>query len=254
MTPLYTLVRANNPGPMTLEGTNTWLIRDGHSFVVVDPGPLLEEHIENLVTATSGQVSRVLLTHGHPDHAEGAAAFAARVDAPISATDRTFGEPISDGDVFGIDGGKIQVIGTPGHTGDSTTFLVDAHDGVALLTGDTVLGRGTTVVLPPDGTLRDYLVSLDLLEELATDFNAQGRAIGLLPGHGPQHVDALPVIRYYINHRQERLNQVRAAIASGVNDPTAIVNTIYADVPDDVKAAALMSVRAQLEFLNGRDG
>lgn len=252
MTPRYTLVRANNPGPMTLEGTNTWLIRDGNSFVVVDPGPLLAEHIENLVRATAGKVTRILLTHGHPDHAEGAAEFASRVDAPISATDQSLGERLSDGDVLTIDGGKIQVISTPGHTGDSTSFLLDADDGLALLTGDTVLGRGTTVVIPPDGTLRDYLVSLDLLEELATEFNAQNRAIGLLPGHGPAHDEAVPVIRYYINHRQERLNQVREAIASGVTDPSAIVAAIYSDVPDDVKAAALVSVRAQLEFLNGR--
>lgn len=253
MTAPYSLVRANNPGPMTLEGTNTWIIRDGDAFVVVDPGPLLAEHLDEIEKVTDGKVSRILLTHGHLDHAEGAAEFAARVNAPINATDQSLGEQIADGDVIAIGGGSIQVITTPGHTGDSTTFLVDAYDEVALLTGDTVLGRGTTVISPPDGKLRDYLVSLDLLEELATDFNAQQRSIALLPGHGPQHQDAAPVIRYYINHRQERLDQIRGAIASGVTDPVAIVASIYADVPDEVKAAALMSVKAQLEFLSGRD-
>lgn len=254
MSDRYTLVRANNPGPMTLEGTNTWLIRDGSAFVVVDPGPLLDEHLERLEAATDGKVSRVLLTHGHPDHAEGAEEFAKRVGALISATDLKFGERLFDGDVIAIDGGSLQVISTPGHTGDSTSFLLDCNDAVALLTGDTVLGRGTTVVIPPDGKLRDYLVSLDLLEEMANDFNAQNRSIALLPGHGPQHGDAAPVIRYYINHRQERLAQIQQALAAGITNPDQIVASIYADVPDDVKAAALVSVLAQLEFLNGRDG
>lgn len=248
------LVRANNPGPMTLEGTNTWLIPDGRAFVVVDPGPLLSEHLEELERETDGRVSRILLTHGHLDHSEGARAFADRVGAPISAADTAFGEPLQDGDVFTLASGVIQVLMTPGHTGDSTTFLLDTPDEVALITGDTVLGSGTTVLAPPDGRLRDYLASLDLLDEVAREFNQAGRAVSLRPGHGPSHPEVQPVIEYYINHRRERLEQIRSAMRDGVLDPQQIVDVVYADVPDAVKAAALMSVKAQVDFLNGRDG
>lgn len=248
------LVRANNPGPMTLEGTNTWLIPDGQGFVVIDPGPLMNDHLDQLEAETDGVVSRILLTHGHLDHSEGAKTFADRVGAPISAADTTLGEPLKDGDVFTLASGVIQVVMTPGHTGDSTTFLLDTSDEVALFTGDTVLGSGTTVLSPPDGALRDYLVSLDLLDEMAQEFNQAGRAISLRPGHGPSHPEAQPVIEYYINHRRERLEQIRSAIRDGITEPQAIVDLIYADVPDAVKAAALMSVKAQLDFLNGHGG
>jgi glyoxylase-like metal-dependent hydrolase (beta-lactamase superfamily II) len=253
------LVRAANPGPMTLDGTNTWLIPDGRRWVVVDPGPLLDEHLDALVAATDGQVSRVLLTHAHLDHAEGADAFAQRVDATV------FASPASadrlrefDIDVLGdemelaLENGTLTVLHTPGHTGDSTSFLARIGDEAGLLTGDTVLGRGTTVLMPPDGTLADYLDSLERLEWIASRLGHEGIPIALLPGHGPAHADGLSVITYYIDHRRERLDQVRTHLAEGVTDPLELVERIYSDVPDAVKGAALMSVQAQLEFLRGR--
>lgn len=245
------VIRADNPGPMTLEGTNTWLIRDGGSWVVIDPGPLLDPHLDALVAATDGRVSRILLTHGHPDHAEGAAHFAERVHAPLfaAAPDRGM-HPLDDEEQIVIDGGTLTVLSTPGHTGDSTSFLAQVGGEAALLTGDTVLGRGTTVVIPPDGRLADYLHSLERLEWIACDLHHREIPIALLPGHGPDHADAVPVIAYYLNHRQERLDQVRAHLREGITDPQELVARIYADVPENVRAAALVSLQAQLEYLN----
>lgn len=248
------LVRANNPGPMTLDGTNTWIIPDGTNFVVVDPGPLAADHLDALCDATAGNVSRILLTHGHPDHAEGAEEFARRVSATIFAAEVGGAEPLHDMDRFSCDNGSITVLSTPGHTGDSLTFLVELGNEVALLTGDTVLGRGTSVVMPPDGRLADYLHSLDRLEQLAIDYKKRQLDLALLPGHGPIHQDVEPVLRFYVTHRKERLVQIQEVIKSGITDADAIVESIYSDVPENVKAAARLSVQAQLDFLSGRDG
>jgi glyoxylase-like metal-dependent hydrolase (beta-lactamase superfamily II) len=246
------LIRADNPGPMTLDGTNTWLIEDGTRWAVVDPGPLLPEHLDALTDATDGRVSQILLTHGHPDHAEGAGHFAERVGAAIRATDPRHlrnAERLADQEVIQLAGSVLTVLSTPGHTGDSASFLLRADQEAGLFTGDTVLGNGTTVLMPPDGTLRDYLASLDRLEQVAMDLYRDGLDLSLLPGHGPLHLDAVPVIAYYISHRQERLDQIRAQIADGVTEAKEIVNAVYADVPESVKSAALLSVQAQLEYL-----
>ena len=247
------LVRADNPSPMTLEGTNTWLVRDGDAWVVIDPGPMLDQHLDSLESATDGRVSRVLLTHGHPDHAEGAALFASRVKAPLFAARADVGvEPFERDQEIGLASGSLTVLPTPGHTGDSTTFVARVGDQAALFTGDTVLGRGTTVLMPPDGTLGDYLESLERLEWIAAELHHQGLAMALLPGHGPAHPDALPVIAYYLDHRQERLEQIRMHLREGITDPHELVARIYADVPEAVKAAALLSLQAQLEYLSDR--
>lgn len=244
-------VRADNPGPMTLEGTNSWLVRADGGWIVIDPGPLMEAHLDALVQASDGQVSSILLTHGHPDHAEGAARFAERVKAPVLAMQPGLGtDLLRDGQTIPIAGGSLSVLMTPGHTGDSTTFLAQVDNEAALFTGDTVLGRGTTVLIPPDGTLADYLASLERLEWMACELSHRDIPIALMPGHGPLHVDAVPVIAYYIDHRHERLEQVRAHLREGVVDPHELVNRIYADVPENVKAAALLSVQAQLDYLN----
>lgn len=251
MSRLAKLVLADNPGPMTLEGTNTWLVPDGAAYVVIDPGPLSDPHLDAITEAAEGKVSRILLTHGHPDHAEGAFAFAARVDAPIFAA-----APAADvekfPDRFDLEHGSITVLPTPGHTGDSTTFLAEVNERAALFTGDTVLGRGTTVLMQPRRALAEYLTSLEKLEWLASALNHRGIAVELLPGHGPTHADAVPVLAYYIDHRQERLDQVRALVLAGITEPMQLVERIYSDVPENVKAAALLSVQAQLEYLSDR--
>jgi glyoxylase-like metal-dependent hydrolase (beta-lactamase superfamily II) len=242
---------APNPGIMTLDGTNTWVLREpgGRRSVVVDPGPLDDGHLDAVVEA-AGEVAAVLLTHGHLDHSEGARAFAERVGCGVRALDpehRLGSEGLGDGDVVEVDGLEIHVVGTPGHTADSLSFLLPG-DG-AVLTGDTVLGRGTTVVAHPDGKLGAYLDSLQRLHALA-EVRA---AVRVLPGHGPVIEDALAVLDHYLAHRQDRLEQVREALRELGPDaaPRAVVEHVYTDVDPVLWGAAELSVRAQLEYLRG---
>jgi glyoxylase-like metal-dependent hydrolase (beta-lactamase superfamily II) len=251
VTEYVTLLRADNPGLMTLEGTNTWILRAPASeqSVVVDPGPMLEEHLRAALAA-AGKVSVVLLTHNHPDHSEGAAWFANQAGCGVRAVDPAFRIPtdhahgLSEGDVITAGELRIEVLPTPGHTLDSVCFWLP-QDG-SLLTGDTVLGRGTSVVAYPDGALGPYLESLDRLLAFA---NSPADVERLLPGHGPVIDDPSAVLTYYLNHRQERLTQVRAAIAEGHTTPEAIVEHVYADIDPTLWPAAERSVRAQLAYL-----
>jgi len=247
-----TLVLAPNPSPFTLEGTNTWVLREPGSTaaVVVDPGPLHEGHLAAVLAAVREQgarVAQILLTHGHADHSESAARFAELTGAPVRALDprhRLGDEGLAGGDVVEVGGLDLRVVGTPGHTGDSLSFLLPADR--ALLTGDTVLGRGTTLVAYPDGTLADYLDSLKLLRDAAErqEFDT------VLPGHGPVLSDALGVLEFYISHRKERLAQVEAALAAGDSTAEKVVRRVYADVDPAVWPAAELSVRAQLHYLD----
>jgi glyoxylase-like metal-dependent hydrolase (beta-lactamase superfamily II) len=243
-------VLAPNPSPMTLDGTNTWLIGEpGSSWaIVVDPGPGDEAHLRRVrdeVTAAGRRVAKILLTHGHPDHAEGAAAFAAMTGAPVLAADpahRLGGEGLAPGDTLTAAGCEVHVVATPGHSPDSVSLLLPAD--AALLTGDTILGRGTTVIAH-DGNLADYLRSLDRLRKLADE--AELRV--LLPGHGPLLADPAATLDYYQAHRRERLAEITAALDAGDRTPAEIVARVYADVDRRIWPFAEMSVRAQLDYL-----
>jgi glyoxylase-like metal-dependent hydrolase (beta-lactamase superfamily II) len=246
------LVLAPNPSPYTLEGTNTWVLREPGSAaaVVVDPGPLHEGHLAAVLAQVEQQGARVvqiLLTHGHHDHSESAARFAELTGAPVRALDpahRLGPEGLADGDVVAVGGLELRVIGTPGHSGDSLSFLLPADR--AMLTGDTVLGRGTTLVAHPDGTLAQYMDSLERLRASALrhEFDT------VLPGHGPVLGDALGVLEFYLAHRKERLAQVEAALAAGDGTAAEVVQRVYADVDPAVWPAAELSVRAQLHYLD----
>lgn len=242
-------VLAPNAGPMTLDGTNTWVLRDGGRSVVVDPGPLDDAHL-SAVREAAGSVVAVLLTHGHLDHSEGARAFAESVGAPVRALDPAYrlgGEGLRDGDVVGFGDLELRVVATPGHTSDSLSFVLPSEQ--ALLTGDTVLGRGTTVVAHPDGRLGAYLDSLDRLQAL-TDAH---EIASIWPGHGPVIDEAAERLAYYLAHRQGRLDQVRATLLELGADVTAreVVERVYTDVDPILWGAAELSVRAQLEYLRG---
>jgi glyoxylase-like metal-dependent hydrolase (beta-lactamase superfamily II) len=252
-TPRARCVLAPNPSPMTLDGTNTWIIAEpgSESVIVVDPGPLDEGHLSRVaaLAADSGRrVALTVLTHGHLDHSAGASRFAELTGCAVRALDpalRLGSEGLGEGDVLTDAGCELRVIATPGHSADSVSLLL-AADG-ALLTGDTVLGRGTTVI-GSDGSLADYLRSLDALRALADSAGLRA----LLPGHGPLLNDPAGVIDGYIAHRATRLDEIRAARAAGAHTPAEIVAIVYADVDRAVWPAAESSVRAQLDYLDGR--
>lgn len=253
-------VLAPNAGPMTLDGTNTWVLaRPGASLaVVVDPGPDDEGHlvaVRDAVAAGEASVGLVLLTHSHPDHAEGARRFAELTGAPVRALDPAFrlgSEGLADGDVIELGGLEIRVVGTPGHTSDSLSFLLAQEGG--LLTGDTVLGRGSTVIAYPDGRLGDYLESLHRLADLVAGGGGGGGGVtAVLPGHGPVLSDPAGAIEGYLLHRGERLAQVAAAVSGGARTPAAVVEVVYAEVDRALWPMAELSVRAQLDYLGVTD-
>jgi glyoxylase-like metal-dependent hydrolase (beta-lactamase superfamily II) len=254
-------VLAPNANIMTLDGTNTWVLREpgARRSVVIDPGPPDPAHLAAIEEA-AGQVGVVLLTHHHLDHSEAAKEFAARLGCGVRALDPAYRlgeEGLGDGDVVEVDGLEIRVVGTPGHTSDSLSFLLPAEQ--AVLTGDTVLGRGTTVVAHPDGQLGAYLDSLDRLHALAETHDVEL----IWPGHGPVIDNALGALDYYIAHRHERLDQVRAALVELASEPhpeglaseelpRKVVEIVYTDVDPVLWGAAELSVRAQLAYLQTR--
>lgn len=238
---------APNPGPMTLDGTNSYVIGapDSAAVVVVDPGPDDEGHLRTL--AEAGPVELILITHHHPDHTAGSGRLAQLTGAPVRAVDPAFcigADPLGDGERIDAAGTSIHVVGTPGHTADSVCFHLPA-DGPngAVLTGDTILGRGTTIIDYPDGTLGDYLASLTVL-----------RALGpatVLPAHGLDLPDLKSVCDEYLQHRHERLDQIRGALTQlGPDAGTEeVTDLVYGDVDAGVRFAAEASVRAQLAYL-----
>lgn len=246
-------VLAPNPGPMTLSGTNTWVLGDPTAgpVVVVDPGPEDEGHLARVLDAAGGRVATALLTHRHLDHGAGAAAFARTAGCGVRAVDpawRVGDEGLADGVVVEGAGVTLEVVATPGHTSDSVSVLATYADGSPpdLLTGDTVLGFGSTVITHPDGDLGDYLASLDRLVVLVAE-----RSVGrVLPGHGPVVDDPAAVLAGYRQHRLERLAQVRDALAAGARTPEEVLAAVYPDsVGTPIEGAAAQSVRAQLDHL-----
>lgn len=243
VTETASVLLCDNPGLMTLEGTNTWVLSGPGSdeFVIVDPGPDDDAHVERV--AALGRIALVLISHRHGDHTDGidklVDATGAVVRAVGSGFQRGMGGTLTDREVIDAAGLRITVLATPGHTADSVSFVVDD----AVLTADTVLGRGTTVIDREDGSLRDYLESLRRLQGLG--------ARTVLPGHGPELPDLSDVASMYLAHREERLDQVRGALRALGEDTSArrIVEHVYTDVDEKLWGAAEWSVQAQLDYL-----
>lgn len=258
------VVLAPNPGPMTLDGTNTWVLSapgaghpdhgehpagrgawPGSGVVVVDPGPDHEGHLR--AVAETGRVALVLVTHRHADHTAGIDRMHELTGAPVRAALPQHcreAEPLRDGETIVAAGVRIEVLATPGHTADSVSFRLPRDEPETVITGDTVLGRGTTMIDHPDGTLADYLRSLERLGEFA------GSAV--LPAHAGTLPDLRAACEELTAHRSDRLRQVRDVLARlGADaDIEAVTDAVYPDVPEGVRRAARHSIAAQLAYLN----
>jgi glyoxylase-like metal-dependent hydrolase (beta-lactamase superfamily II) len=210
---------APNPGPMTLAGTNTYIVGDGPAYVI-DPGPADEGHLAAVRAEAErrGGIGGVYLTHSHADHAEGVEQFG----APVLTDD-------SDG--------PIHIIPTPGHSADHVCLLLDR----ACFTGDLILGEGSSYVPPDGGSLSAYLDSLRLLSELDLEL--------LCPGHGPWVTDPAAKIAEYLDHRMERERKLVAALEAGERSRARLLDAAWDDVPAELRPAAAQVMQAHLEKL-----
>jgi glyoxylase-like metal-dependent hydrolase (beta-lactamase superfamily II) len=218
-----TRVRAANPSPMTLDGTNTYVLGGW----VVDPGPDDLGHLQAVLAAAGGSIDGIVLTHSHPDHSGGARALAALAGGP----------PIiapSDGD----QAGPLTAIATPGHAPDHVCLL--AAGGICFA-GDLVMGVGSVFIAPGEGSLAAYLDSLRRLRDLSLAV--------LCPGHGPYVWDPDAKLDEYVSHRLHRERLLLAALDAGARSEDAMLDHAWADVPPELRPAAALSLRAHLEKL-----
>jgi glyoxylase-like metal-dependent hydrolase (beta-lactamase superfamily II) len=242
------LVRADNPGLLSLSGTNTWVLtgRVRGATVVIDPGPALDEHLAAI--RALGRPAAIVLTHQHPDHAEAAPALAAEFDAPVYAAlaELAVGTaPLAEGDRIDAAGWQLTVLATPGHTGDSVCLAIDG----ALFTGDTLLGGSTTIIAPPSGSLSDYFATMKRLGEFA---DTPG-----FPGHGPSFSSVGAWAIHNAEYREERLAQlVRVyeglAGSGGTPSTSAVAAATYGENGAPVAPYVEAMTDAQLRFLRER--
>ena len=214
-------VRAANPSPMTLDGTNTYVTRGW----VVDPGPADPDHLEAVLAAAGGEVDGIVLTHAHSDHAEGAEPLAERTGAPV----------VRPGE--GDEVGPFQALATPGHSPDHVSLVM----GSVCFTGDTVLGTGSVFIAPGEGSLSAYLDSLRRLRDLDLEV--------LCPGHGPYVWDPRAKLDEYIAHRLDRERRLLEALADGLRGTDELLDRAWSDAPAELRPAAALTLEAHLEKL-----
>ena len=245
------VVTAPNPGVLTLTGTNTWVLSEPEAdgCIVVDPGPDDETHIDAVlaeVERLASSVELILITHRHADHTGATDALQARTGAPVRAMDPAWCRgtvPLVDREEMEVAGLRLHVVATPGHTDDSVSFHLP-RDG-ALLTGDTILGEGSSLIAWPDGRLGPYLESMQRLRDIA----AAGLSLTLLPGHGPLVLWGLDAIDTLIAHRVRRLEQVTGALDRGASTVSEVVAAVYGLPGPALHDVVIAQVRAQLDHL-----
>jgi glyoxylase-like metal-dependent hydrolase (beta-lactamase superfamily II) len=244
-----TRVLAPNPSPMTLDGTNSYLIfsESKDRVLVVDPGPSVSSHLDALegeIASVGAKVGGIVVTHSHIDHAESVLSLVRRWEVPAFAHPELAHmgyEPLTQGHRL-LGGVRLEVLYTPGHSKDHLCFLDPEGN---LLSGDHILGRGTTVVAHPDGDLTRYLESLEKV--LKIDYST------IQPGHGPSMSRGLgqEVIEYYLDHRRKRLAQIAQVMRLKERPVTLseIVKGIYGDLKDPILWAASATTMAALDYL-----
>ena len=234
------LVTADNPGPFTLRGTNTWLVGRGPCYVV-DPGPFMEAHLTRVLSDAHdrGGIGGIAITHDHLDHVEAAAELCRRAGGVPMAAARYEGADVrlDDGERFG----PLRAIATPGHAPDHLSFVA----GGACFSGDAVLGEGSVFVYPDPGALRGYLSALRRL-----------RVLGLrviCPGHGPVVLDAGAKLDEYLAHRLERERRLVEALDAGLRTADDLLDRVWSDAPAALRPAATVTLAAHLDKLAEED-
>jgi glyoxylase-like metal-dependent hydrolase (beta-lactamase superfamily II) len=232
------LIRADNPGPFTLTGTNTWIVGRDPCWVV-DPGPALEAHLAAIEgeAGARGGAAGIVLTHDHDDHAEGAPELAQRLRVRVAATRVRGAVRISDGDEVG----PFTVVATPGHAPDHVALVA----GAVCFTGDAILGEGSVFIAPDTGALSGYLAALERLR-------AMDLAL-LCPGHGPVVEDPDAKIGQYLSHRLDRERRVVAALDAGRRSVDELLDDVWDDAPAVLRPAAAVTLAAHLDKLEEED-
>jgi glyoxylase-like metal-dependent hydrolase (beta-lactamase superfamily II) len=227
-------LRAENPGPLTLSGTNTWIVGRDPAYVV-DPGPALEAHIERLVAMLDarGGLGGIALTHDHADHSEAVAILRERIPAPVAAGRGDVDVRLAEGTRFG----PFEALSTPGHAPDHFALIC----GRACFTGDAVLGEGSVFIAPDPGALAGYLAGLEKLRERDLDV--------LCPGHGTAIWDARAKLGQYIDHRLERERKLLEGLASGRRSVSELLDAAWSDVPEPMRGVAAITLVAHLDKL-----
>jgi glyoxylase-like metal-dependent hydrolase (beta-lactamase superfamily II) len=239
-------LRAANPGPLTMSGTNSWVVGRDPAWVV-DPGPALAMHLERLAGAIAqrGGLGGIVLTHDHIDHSEAVAALRERFPAPLAAGRRMKGAlrghavggtpDVQLRDGVGV--GPFEAVYTPGHAPDHFALIV----GGVCFTGDAVLGEGSVFVAPDPGALAGYLAGLERLAELDLEV--------LCPGHGPPIWTPRERIAQYIEHRLERERLLLVALSNGCRSTEELLDVAWSDVPEQLRPLATVTLAAHLDKL-----